>query len=431
MDKNLESSDNNEDKGLIDTNQPAISDSEHASVDDIVLFVKQLCLTFSKFSLYPPDHPVTKNQITTAWNELVPVLEKYGNVDISCSEGKLLFFGMPVEEGNSTVKKFARHFESFHIKSIEFSKALSFDEFTRFVHVFGQDAKVIIEQGGTTVLLKQHQISNINFNSAIYQVVRKDQKIVKEAQIEEDEKSKKIRKVKEFNSTTPDEERTKEILVKYLESDGSLAAIQELLRSLDMDSETIKRVIQDIKRIMEETGLEAEELIRYLEHQIKQENATAENDGDKDLNSKKKKRKRVSKNFRPLADRIRDKLKTDFKDIKGKDRLIEYLDNVYSREITRVVEAKTAELQDQIERDKKTFFEIGEALDQTDIGVIVLDDYSKICFMEHTESLPIPLSLGDPLPPELIALIKTSREERQWKVEETRVGKIRFILFKV
>ena len=214
-----------------------------------------------------------------------------------------------------------------------------------------------------------------------------------------------------------------------MESDGSLQAIREFLESVNMDPKTIKHVIQDLKRMMEETGLEAEELIKYLEQQIDQERTS--DDYTEKSKKKRKKRKTVSKKFRPLADRIRDKLKTDFKDIDGKDRLIQYLDNIYSREINRVVEIKTAELQDQIKRDKETFFRIGDALEKTNIGVIVLDDYKKICFLEHAEALPVPLTLGEELPPELISLIKTSREKRQWKVEQTSLGQIRFILFKV
>ena len=430
MDNNPESEglipEQNEEQASADVNQQVLPNNQQPSVDDIALFVKQLSLTYSKFALYPPDHPVTQNQIKTTWDELLPVFEKYGNVDISFAEGTLVFFGMPVEQKNLTVKKFAQHFESINIKSIELFKELTFDVFTRFITVFGQDSKIILEQGGADSLLKQHEISNITFHAAVYQVVREDQKVVDE----EAEKNERLDEVKGITPASPDEEKAQKILVEYMESNGSLNAIQKLLESINMNPETIKRVIRDIKRIMEETGLEADELMEYLEHQIEKERESEE-DEEKGKKIKKKRRKKVSKKFRPLADRIRDKLKTDFKDITGKDKLIDYLDNVYSREIARVVESKTAELQEQIEKDKKTFFRIGEALEETDVGVIVLDDYKKICFMEHTEVLPIQLVLGEELPPELMPLIKTSREERQWKVEQTRVGQIRFILFKV
>jgi len=161
----------NADQSPTDANQQETSGSQHASVEDIVLFVKQLCLVYSKFSLYPPNHPVTKTQIKTAWDELLPVFGKYGNVDISFTEGKLLFFGMPVEERNPTVNKFARHFESFHIRNIEFTNNLTYEEFTRFITVFSQDSKVIIEQGGTDALLEEHEIININFHAAFYLIL--------------------------------------------------------------------------------------------------------------------------------------------------------------------------------------------------------------------------------------------------------------------
>lgn len=402
--------------------------SDRASVRDVAPFVKQLCLTYSKFALYPPSHPVTQNQIKITWDELVTVFAKYGDFDISFSESKLLFYGMPVEERNITVTKLAQHFESMQTSSLEFYQALDLDEFTRFLTVFSQEPKTINEAGGIDFLVKENDIYNVKFSSAVYQVVRKDQNVVDEKQKEEEEKARKISKIKDAETKTPESETAKSILVKYLESDGSLEAIKELLESLNLDPETITKVMQDIIRIMEETGLEAEELIRYLEQQIEKEKEALEE--DEEPKPKKQRKKRVSKKFRPLADRIRDKLKTDFKEIKGKDKLIEYLDHVYSREINRVVEAKTMELQEQIERDKETFVRIGDALDHTDIGVIVLDDYSKICFLEHAEALPIPLALGEELPPELMSLIRTSREDYHWKVEQTRVGQIRFILFK-
>jgi len=409
--------------------QPEASEELRPSVNDVAPFVKQLCLTYSKFALYPPTHPVTQTQIKTTWNELVKIFGKYGDFDISFSESKLLFFGMPVEEKNITVTKFVQHFEGMQISSLDFFHALTIEEFARFIMVFSQEPKTINEAGGIDLLVTENEIANVKLGSAVYQVVRKDQNIVDEKQAEEEEKAKKINKVKEVGNKTPDTEKAKNLLVKYLESDGSLETIKELLESLNLDTETIQRVIQDLKRIMEETGLDAEELIRYLELQIQQEKEAFEGD-EEEPKPKKKRRKRVSKKFRPLADRIRDKLKTDFKEIKGKDKLIEYLDHVYSREINRVVEAKTMELQEQIERDKETFLRIGDALDKTDIGVIVLDDYGKICFLEHAESLPIPMALGDELPPDLMGLIRTSREEYHWKVEQTRVGQIRFILFK-
>lgn len=413
----------------MDANENQIGGDGRVSVGDVTGFVKQLCLTYSKFALYPSTHPVTQNQIKITWDELVKVFEKYGDFDVSFSGSKLLFFGLPVEEKNLTVSKFAQHFESMQTSSLEFYQALTIEEFTRFITVFSQEPKTINEAGGIDFLVRENDIYNVKFSSAVYQVVRKDQNIVDEPEPEEDERAKKIRKIQEVESQTTETETAKTLLVKYLEADGSLEAIKELLSSLNLDREIIEKVIKDIIRIMEETGLDAEELIRYLEHQIQQEKDALE-DEEEEPKPKKKRRKRVSKKFRPLADRIRDKLKTDFKEIKGKDKLIEYLDHVYSREINRVVEARTMELQEQIERDKETFLRIGDALDHTDIGVIVLDDYSKICFLEHAENLPVTLALGEAIPPELMGLIRTSKEDYHWKVEQTRVGQIRFILFK-
>src|SRR3989339_1349132 len=113
-------------------NEQIQADGQNASVADIVLFVKNLCLTYSQLAYYPATHPVTIKQMQDAWKELQPVFEKFGDVSISLTEGKMLFFGMPVEDRNPAVSKFAKHFESLHIHSIKFKKELSNEEFVTF-----------------------------------------------------------------------------------------------------------------------------------------------------------------------------------------------------------------------------------------------------------------------------------------------------------
>ena len=178
MDKNPKSNSilpNKSKKPIPALNKEQLSAAKSSPIEDIAMFIKQLSLTYSKFALYPSDHPVTQNQIKTTWNELLLAFEKYGNIDITFTEGTPLFCGMPVEKKNITVNKLAQHFESINIKSVEFLKKLDFEEFARFITIFSQDAKVINELGEANLLLKQNEINNITFHAAVYQVVRDDQ----------------------------------------------------------------------------------------------------------------------------------------------------------------------------------------------------------------------------------------------------------------
>ena len=73
--------------------QQEILDDNSSPVEDIAMFVKRLSLTYSTFALYSSDHPVTLAHIKAAWDELLPVIEKYGNIDISFAEGAFYFTG--------------------------------------------------------------------------------------------------------------------------------------------------------------------------------------------------------------------------------------------------------------------------------------------------------------------------------------------------
>jgi len=167
--------------GAADSAVPVRSDVP--SVTDIVQFVKQLCLAYSQLAYYPADHPVAQRQLETAWRELQLAFAKLGDVSISLTEGKLLFFGMPVEERNPAVAKFSRHFEELHIHSIKFHRGLLFPEFKLFFAFFCQEARLIQEAGGVQQLITAKGITNISFNSAVYRVIEADEKVVKKTDI--------------------------------------------------------------------------------------------------------------------------------------------------------------------------------------------------------------------------------------------------------
>jgi hypothetical protein len=163
--------------------EPSAARGDTASVADIVQFVKQLCLTHSQLAYYPVDHPVAQRQLEAAWRELQLAFAKLGDVGISLTEGKLLFFGLPVEERNPAVAKFSRHFEELHVHSIKFHRGLTFPEFRTFFAFFCQDARQVHAAGGIQQLITAKGIVNISFNSAVYRVIEADEKVVKKTDI--------------------------------------------------------------------------------------------------------------------------------------------------------------------------------------------------------------------------------------------------------
>ena len=241
-------------------------DGENASVADIVLFVKNLCLTYSKLSIYPPTHPATIHQIKLAWNELQPVFEKFGDVNISLTEGKLLFFGMPVEERNPAVSKFSKHFEQLHIHSITFKNGLGYDEFVTFFTFFCKETQAINEAGGVERIIKDNKIEHITFNTAVYRVITENEKVVSKSEIysgkassEVDSKSEMLRyffnKMLEksdsqaglLNEIKNDPEKMAGQIVKIIENIGADGKydrdtmVDALLKNIEMVSDTMAK----------------------------------------------------------------------------------------------------------------------------------------------------------------------------------------------
>jgi hypothetical protein len=214
-------------------------DGSTASVNDIVLFIKQLCLAYSHLAYYPADHPVAMHQMTAAWKELKPVFAKFGDVSISLTEGKLLFFGMPVEERNPAVAKFARHFEELHVHSIKFHQGLTLAEFSTFFVFFCKDPRLVHEAGGVQQLIASKGICNISFNAAVYRVIEADEKIVKKADV--------------YRGQSLDVTEEKGELMKYF-----VARLLEHAEDKDAFLNDIKndpeRIAEQIVRILEEVG---------------------------------------------------------------------------------------------------------------------------------------------------------------------------------
>ncbi|HCE43026.1 MAG TPA: hypothetical protein DET40_05725 [Lentisphaeria bacterium] len=218
-------------------NEQIQADGQNASVADIVLFVKNLCLTYSQLAYYPPTHPVTIKQMQEAWKELQPVFEKFGDVNISLTEGKLLFFGMPVEERNPAVSKFSKHFEQLHIHSIKFKKGLTNEEFVTFFTFFCKDPQAIADAGGVDAIIREKNLNHITFNTAVYRVINEDEKVVNKSAV--------------FSSTASTEMDSKTEMLRYF------------LNKMMEKSEDQKELMDEIKNDPEKM---AGQIVKLIEH---------------------------------------------------------------------------------------------------------------------------------------------------------------------
>ncbi|HBC85485.1 MAG TPA: hypothetical protein DCZ94_00885 [Lentisphaeria bacterium] len=490
-------------------NQPPPQDSQNASVNDIVHFVKALCLTYSQLAYYPATHPVTIKQMQDAWKELQPVFEKFGDVSISLTEGKMLFFGMPVEDRNPAVSKFAKHFESLHIHSIKFKKGLTNEEFVTFFTFFCKDTQAITDAGGVDAIIKEKNLQHITFNTAVYRVISEDEKVVSKSEVysgkvsgEADEKTEMLRyflnkmmdksedqkgllseikndpekmagqivkiiehigtegnvdrdsmveallhniqmvsdtmsqkdpsstggehetmanamvslenelqrksksmssgasvrfvkRIADVVSSYTDKVKADKVLGEFLSHEKSLKAAEEMMKEISTGSSSDQRILSRIKTLMKEKGLQEDQLLSHLE-------GVAET---------RKPKKQISKTFHPLADRLQQKLDSEFKEIKEKDRerLLEYLNNVYVRE-TKKLEEKNVELQHELEDIQQVIQSVEEIFEGTNLGIILIDRKHNVCFIEHGNKLHFELMLNEPLPQKLIDELSNFKE---------------------
>lgn len=517
---------------------PELRDGQTATVDDVVSFVKNLCLTFSHLSYYPENHPLAINQMKIAWNELQPVFKKYGDLSISLNEGKLLFFGMPVEEQNPVVSKFSHHFEALHIHSIKFKAGITDREFVVFFKLFCQDHKMLEEQGGIEKLIKENDIQHITFNAAVYKVISEDEKVVKKSEVyrgesrdadgsktellnyflgkmldkSQDEKellnemkndpeklasqivkiieeiggdgkydkdsmveallqnihmvsetftkagpatgeeqetvanamilleNELYRKSKSLSSTSAtrfvkritdvvssytDKAKADKIFNEFLSHEKSLKSAENMMRELNVSGESGHNIIQKVRELIKEKGMQEDELIEILDKNVRNPEV------------KKKERTRKKRELSPIGDRIKNELNREFKDVKEKEKLIEYLDNVYNREIGRMVQDKTRELQHQVEEINGIVSDVKNLFENTNIGLVVVDHDGKVTLTEHADKLPYKMKNGDPLPDELILLLKDFKEHGAlqignctvWQVTLDEEKTVRSVLF--
>lgn len=503
-------------------NQPNQPDDQNASVNDIVHFVKALCLTYSQLAYYPVTHPVAIKQMREAWNELLPVFKKFGDISISLTERKMLFFGMPVEERNPAVSKFSKHFEALHIHSIKFKKEITNEEFVTFFTLFCKDTKEIMGAGGVEAIIKEKNLQHITFNTSVYRVISEDEKIVSKSEIyagktsgeldgktemlryflnkmmEKSEAQKEllseikndpakmagqivkiiehigtegqydrdsmveallhniqmvsdtmakkdssagdehdtignammsleseltrksknlssgasvrfIKKITDVVSSYTDKVKADKVLGEFLSHEKSLKAAEQMMKEISTSSASDQRILARIKELMKEKGIQEDALIAHLEQAVEV----------------KKPKKQISRTLHPIADRIKQKLDVNFKEIKDqeKEKLLDYLNNVYVRE-TKKLEDKNVELQHEIEDIKQVIQSVENIFEETNLGIILTDKKQNVCFMEHGNKIPYKLQLNAPLPQPLIEQFANFKESEECKIGDATVTRI-------
>jgi PAS domain-containing protein len=157
---------------------------EATKVEKIIELVKHLCLAESMCRIYGAGHPNARESIRTMFEWVTAILANKHEIVINMTEGKVVVEGMPADERNPMIAKFAKTFNAIHADNLFFEEGLTLEECNRFYEVLCLGPRQINAQGGLPEMLKQRDITHIAVKQISYVMVRDDEKVVaRDAQV--------------------------------------------------------------------------------------------------------------------------------------------------------------------------------------------------------------------------------------------------------
>ncbi|MBN1268391.1 MAG: hypothetical protein JXB04_02295 [Kiritimatiellae bacterium] len=148
-------------------------------VEETVELVRRLCVAQSQAVIYSIEHPAAQRSVDEAFEWLDQILRrKRKPIVISMTEGRVLFEGLPLEEDNPLVSRFARRLEEVHMNNIFFNPGLTRDELADFFKTLALGTSAINKAGGLIKALTEAKIIHITTKEASYVLITEDEKVV-------------------------------------------------------------------------------------------------------------------------------------------------------------------------------------------------------------------------------------------------------------
>ncbi len=153
-------------------------------VEQVIELVKRLCLAESLCRIYGAKHPNTRETIRNMFEWVTQLLEQKEEVIINMAEGKILVEGMPADERNPMIAKFAKTFGMIHADNLFFERGLTYEECESFYNVLSMGPRQINAEGGLPGLLQKNGVTHISIKQISYVMIREDEKVVaRDAQV--------------------------------------------------------------------------------------------------------------------------------------------------------------------------------------------------------------------------------------------------------
>ncbi len=153
--------------------------STSSKVQDIVEFVKRLCMALTNVEMFSADHPLARKSIDASFEWLAGMIKRRDEPVVLTIAGKnVVIDGMPLEDKNPLVNKLAKKFEDVHVSNLFFEKDVTSDEYVEFFRIIGKGPRYVDEHGGLPKLMSESKIARIRLRDISYVMVTGDEKVV-------------------------------------------------------------------------------------------------------------------------------------------------------------------------------------------------------------------------------------------------------------
>lgn len=145
---------------------------------------------FVTFRLYPPGSIMIRNAVQRLWTDFEAAFEMVDSVVLGVSERNLIVNGEPLSQKDQERPQVASYLEMLHnhgIKSVMFNKGLEESELTAFIEIMAQKPEEIKIEGGISRIAADRNLQHILLNEKIYVTKGRDQQIVADLDITDDQ----------------------------------------------------------------------------------------------------------------------------------------------------------------------------------------------------------------------------------------------------
>ncbi len=141
---------------------------------DAVLLARAMGLLVSQAGIYGAQHNVTQTAARSVFVELEAALKKYGPVEFSVGENRLLLNGDELGADAAAGKNLLDRMNLYHVGGFLLSPPLDLREYLFFVGLFGTPPQALMAEGGFEAALKKAGFRSVQAVTVSYQRILGD-----------------------------------------------------------------------------------------------------------------------------------------------------------------------------------------------------------------------------------------------------------------